>query len=63
MATIQPILLIEIDPSNPVQEICAVIMAMIPYHTGKEDQLLKGVAAAIYRRLEELEKGEEPDAK
>lgn len=54
MAKIQPVVRIEIDPTKPVQEICAVIAAVIPYHPGKEEMLLKGLAKAIDERIKKL---------
>lgn len=59
MAEIKPIIRIELDPSNPVKEICQVIMAVTPYHPGQEKQILQGVQDAISQRLKQLEKGED----
>lgn len=59
MAEIKPIIRIELDPSNPVQEICQVIMATTPYHPGQEAEILRGVQAAIDQRLKQLEKGDD----
>ncbi|MGG4196101.1 hypothetical protein ABEW50_21895 [Paenibacillus jamilae] len=60
MAQVQPIIRIELDPAQPVPEICAVIMAVVPYHTGQEESILMGVQEAIEKRLEQLrQKGDE----
>jgi len=56
MAQVQPIIRIELDPTQPVPEICAVIMAVIPYHPGQEEALLLGVQNAIEKRLKQLSK-------
>lgn len=65
MANVQPIVRIELDPTQPVAEICAVIMAVIPYHPGKDELILLGVQEAIEQRLKQLAaKGDdEKDAK
>ncbi|MGG4395785.1 hypothetical protein ABEX25_15905 [Paenibacillus thiaminolyticus] len=47
MAQIQPIVRIEIDPTKPVPEICAVISAVAPYHPGQEEIILMGIQEAI----------------
>jgi hypothetical protein len=54
MANIQPIIRIEIDPNRPVPEICAVISAIVPYHHGQEESILRGVSEAIDKRLKQL---------
>lgn len=61
MAQIQPIVRIELDPLNPVPEICAVIMAVVPYHPGQEESILQGVQEAVQQRLKQIEKGADPD--
>lgn len=61
MARIQPVIQIELDPSQPVSEICAVISAVMAYHTGAEFKVLEGVRKAITDQLEKL-KGDEQDA-
>lgn len=43
---------------KPVPEICAVIMALIPYHPGQEEAILQGVKEAVEQRLQ-LMKGVE----
>ena len=59
MAQIQHILHINIDPAKPVQEICAVITAITPYHPADQEQvILQGVAEAIQNRLTELKGAE-----
>jgi len=57
MAQINPIVRCELDPMKPVPEICAVIMAVTPYHPGMEESILRGVVDAIERRLKQLEGG------
>lgn len=57
MAQIQPVLKIELNPADPVQEICAVIMAVMPYHRPEQEAvILKGVKKAIEDRLSSLQK-------
>ncbi|MBG9737084.1 hypothetical protein [Paenibacillus alvei] len=64
MAQVQPIIRIELDPLTPVPEICAVIMAVIPYHYGQEEALLLGIREAIEKRLAQLsKKGDEAGGK
>jgi hypothetical protein len=64
MAQVQPIVRIELDPTQPVPEICAVIMAVVPYHHGQEEAILLGVQEAIEKRLEQLrQKGDEAGGK
>ena len=60
VAQIQPVIKCELDPTKPVPEICAVIMAVVPYHPGQEDALLLGVQEAIQRRRDKL-KGDKAD--
>lgn len=55
---IQPVIKAEIDPANPVPEICAVINAVTPFHPGQEKAILVGVKEAIEARLKQLEKGD-----
>lgn len=54
MASIQPVLKCEIDPSNPVQEICAIISAITPYHPDQEERILCGVKDAIEKRMNKI---------
>ncbi|EFM10177.1 hypothetical protein PaecuDRAFT_3136 [Paenibacillus curdlanolyticus YK9] len=61
MAQVQPVIKCELDPTRPVPEICAVIMAVIPYHPGQEDEILLGVQEAIQRRRDALAKGANKD--
>ncbi|QMV44474.1 hypothetical protein [Cohnella cholangitidis] len=61
MAKVQPVVKVELDPLNPVPEICAAIMAVTPYHPGQEEAILIGVQEAIERRLNQLKKGVEQD--
>ncbi|BCG57493.1 hypothetical protein [Paenibacillus sp. URB8-2] len=65
MANIQPKIIAEIDPRNPVPEICAVIMAVVPYHPAQEEAILRGVIEATEKRLKAIQpkKGAEDDDK
>ncbi|MFC5468405.1 hypothetical protein ACFPPD_06710 [Cohnella suwonensis] len=54
MAVVNPVVRVEIDPLKPVPEICAVIMAVVPYHPGQEEAILRGVQEAIEKRLDKL---------
>lgn len=54
MAIIQNKIHAEIDPLKPVQEVCAVIMAVTPYHPGQEAAILQGIKDAINDRLNQL---------
>lgn len=56
MAIIQPKVFIELDPLEPVTEICAVMMALIPYQPNHEEEILIGVGKAIEDRLQALRK-------
>lgn len=54
MAQQQPIVRIDLDPRQPVQEVCAVIAALLPYHPAdKEDAILQRIADAIAERQAE----------
>lgn len=62
MSKINPILFIEIDPvTNPVQEICSVIIAVGAYHKDKEDLILQNLEEAITHRRAELKGAEAND--
>lgn len=64
MAIIQPKVFVELDPLDPVPEICAVMMALIAYQTEQEAAILYGVGKAIEDRrteLAKLKKGVEKD--
>lgn len=54
LANVQPVLKIDLNPNNPVPEICAVILAIMPYHIGQEEAVLLGLREAIDQRLEYL---------
>lgn len=54
MANVQPVLKIELNPNQPVPEICAVINAVSAYHDGQEETLLLGIKEAINMRLDQL---------
>ncbi|ASA22309.1 hypothetical protein [Paenibacillus donghaensis] len=56
MAIIKPKVFIELDPLQPVAEICAVMMALIPYHPGQETDILIGVGKAVEDRLQAIRK-------
>ncbi|OME86538.1 MULTISPECIES: hypothetical protein [Paenibacillus] len=58
MAHIQPVVRCEIDPTKPVPEICAVIMAVMPYHPGQEEAILQGIKDAVEQRLVQLKGAE-----
>ncbi|GIP14403.1 hypothetical protein J40TS1_00450 [Paenibacillus montaniterrae] len=59
MPRIENLMRCELNPAEPVQELCAVIAAVSAYHPGKETELLKGLQAAIAERLSIIEpKGE-----
>jgi len=62
MAQVTPVVKCEIDPMKPVPEVCAIIMAVTPYHPGQEEAILVGVKEAIEQRLAQL-KGDETNAK
>lgn len=59
MATVKPVVQVELDPLKPVPEICAVIASVLPYHPGQEDAILKGVQEAIQRHRNQIAKGAE----
>ncbi|NGP58822.1 hypothetical protein FLT15_31580 [Paenibacillus thiaminolyticus] len=63
MAKIQPIIQVEIDPTKPVQEICAVISAVVPYQPEHEEAILMGLNEAIGKRLAQLRKKGETNGK
>ena len=54
MAQIQTKIIVEINPANPVSEVCSVIMAITAFHPGQEEKVLQGIQAAIAKRLDEL---------
>ncbi|WP_375103764.1 hypothetical protein ACDZ28_32655 [Paenibacillus sp. RS8] len=56
MAIIQPKVFVELNPLDPVAEICAVMMALIPYQPNHEEDILIGVGKAIEDRLQALRK-------
>lgn len=51
MANIKNVVLAEVDPSRPVQEVCAVIASLLPYHPGQEEAILLGIQEAIDKKL------------
>ncbi|WMT42857.1 hypothetical protein RE628_11535 [Paenibacillus sp. D2_2] len=55
MAQIKAILKCELDPFNPVPEICQVIDAMIANNKLYEESILLGVIESIQGRLGSLE--------
>lgn len=61
MAQFQQVIRCELDPSKPVQEICAVIMQISAYHPGQEEVILHGVRDAIEQRITQLVKGGDGD--
>ncbi|WP_028560687.1 hypothetical protein [Paenibacillus pinihumi] len=58
MAHIQHVLKADLDLSNPVPEICAVIQAVAAAQRQHEEAILLGVMEAVERRLQQL-KGDE----
>lgn len=62
MAQVTPVVKCELDPFQPVPEVCAVIMAFIPYNPGQEEAILKGIKEVIEQRLTQL-KGDEANDK
>ncbi|WP_438498008.1 hypothetical protein [Paenibacillus sp. IHBB 3054] len=64
MATIKPTLQIELDPRNPVPEICTVISAVVSYHPAvAEEAIIKGLMESLENRWSVLKKGADKDAK
>lgn len=63
MANVLPFLRCEINPLQPVSEICAIITAVMPYHPDSEEQILIGIGAAIEKRIQQLRGAEQQDAK
>lgn len=59
MAQMQVFLKCELDPFNPVPEICQVIDAMIANNKLYEESILLGVKEAIDKRQSQLKKGVE----
>ncbi|MDN4069928.1 hypothetical protein QYF50_18665 [Paenibacillus vini] len=59
MAHIKASLQCELDPFNPVPEICQVIDAMIANNKLYEESILLGVQEAIEKRQSQLKKGVE----
>lgn len=59
MAQMQVFLKCELDPFNPVPEICQVIDAMIANNKLYEESILLGVKEAIEKRQSQLKKGVE----
>lgn len=47
---------VELDPGQPVPEICAVISTLLTYHPGHEREILKQVQAAIAQHTEGVTK-------
>jgi hypothetical protein len=54
LAIIQPKVFIEIDPLQPVPEICAVMMAVIAYQPDMEEAILHGIGQAIEDRRAQI---------
>ncbi|WP_110930967.1 hypothetical protein [Paenibacillus bouchesdurhonensis] len=55
MAQIKALLQCELDPFNPVPEICQVIDAMIANNQMYEDAILLGVIESAQNRLRQLD--------
>jgi len=62
MASVQPMLRIDLDPAKPIPEIWAVIASVVQCNPGQEDPILRGIADMIDRRLKQL-KGVEQGGK
>ncbi|RUS47571.1 hypothetical protein [Cohnella sp. AR92] len=58
MARVEPVIRLEIDPLQPVPEICAVIMSVVPYNPGQEEAILQGVKEAVEQRIAQLKGAE-----
>jgi len=58
MAKTEHLLRVEINPANPIPEICSVIANVLIYHKGQEIAVLKGTVEEIQKHLELLEKGD-----
>ena len=57
MPKLDPILRAEINPLNPVPELCAVIDGVVSFHPPQlEPEILRGLRRAIDERLEAIEK-------
>lgn len=54
MAQIKSFLRVDINTSKPVVEVCQVISAIMPFHLGNEEAILKGIRDAIDQRLTTL---------
>lgn len=54
MAQVKPALKIELNPLEPIPEICAVIASIMPYHPEREVEILQGVQKAIDDRINQL---------
>lgn len=64
MAIIQHKVFIEVDPLQPVPEICTVMMALIAYQPDHEEAILHGIGKAIEDRRAQIaatKKGVEPN--
>ncbi len=55
MAIIRPIIVAEINPGQPVQEISEVIAVVLTYHSGREREVLTQLEDAIAGHLKTLE--------
>ncbi len=66
MQNTQHVIRTELDPQQPVSEICQVITLMLQYNPQHEEEILQGVQEAMDRYREQLEerkpkKGEDQD--
>ena len=57
MPKLEPILRADINPLNPVPELCGVIDGVVAFHPPHlEPEILRGLRRAIDERLEKIEK-------
>jgi len=63
VAIIQPVIKAELNPANPVQELCAAINAVLAFHPGQEENVLIGIQEAIDVRINQIRRGAEESAK
>jgi len=61
MANMKNMIHIEIDPAQPVAELCNVIAGVIRMYPGSEMDILRGVRADIDKALEFYEKKEQAE--
>lgn len=64
MPRIESIIRCELNPAQPVQELCSIIAAVSTHqvNAGQEQAILLGLQTAIDHRLAQLKKGSETNA-